>query len=57
MYVCLCKAITESQISAAVDEGADSLVKLRKKIGVADNFAEIKLSQKAGRVAADERGE
>ena len=37
MYVCLCKAITESQISAAVDEGADSLVKLRKKIGVADS--------------------
>ena len=35
MYVCLCKGITDSQISAAVDQGADSITELQKKIGVA----------------------
>ena len=35
MYVCLCKGITDSQIRAAVDQGADSITELQKKIGVA----------------------
>ncbi|WP_049721518.1 bacterioferritin-associated ferredoxin [Gilvimarinus polysaccharolyticus] len=35
MYVCLCKGITDRQIEAAVHDGADSLGKLRKTLGVA----------------------
>ncbi|BFM20302.1 bacterioferritin-associated ferredoxin [Gilvimarinus japonicus] len=35
MYVCLCKGITDHQIEAAVHEGAHSLGKLRKTLGVA----------------------
>lgn len=35
MYVCLCKGITDRQISAAVHDGAHSLGKLRKTLGVA----------------------
>jgi len=37
MYVCLCKGITDTQIRAAVDQGADSITKLQKKIGVAQS--------------------
>jgi bacterioferritin-associated ferredoxin len=35
MYVCLCKGITDRQIKAAIDDGARSLGKLRKALGVA----------------------
>ena len=35
MYVCLCKGITDRQIESAVLEGATSLGKLRKSLGVA----------------------
>lgn len=35
MYVCLCKGITDRQIEAAVHDGARSLGKLRKTLGVA----------------------
>ena len=37
MYVCLCKGITDSQIRAAVDQGADSITELQKKIGIAQS--------------------
>ncbi len=35
MYVCLCKGITDKQIQSAVHDGAHSLGKLRKSLGVA----------------------
>ncbi|MEX0961224.1 MAG: bacterioferritin-associated ferredoxin [Burkholderiales bacterium] len=35
MYVCLCNGITEGQIREAVDGGADSLLELRLRLGVA----------------------
>ena len=48
MYVCICNAITESQIREAVAEGASSVSQLQSKLGVAsgcgscmDSAAEI----------------
>lgn len=35
MYVCLCKGITDTQIRAAVEDGANSLRDVRKALGVA----------------------
>lgn len=35
MYVCVCKAITDRQIKAAIDNGANSIGQLRKSLGVA----------------------
>ncbi len=35
MYVCLCKGITDSQIRAAVEDGASSLREVRSMLGVA----------------------
>lgn len=35
MYVCLCKQITDSQIRAAVQDGASSLRDVRNSLGVA----------------------
>jgi bacterioferritin-associated ferredoxin len=35
MYVCLCKQITDTQIRAAVQEGASSLRDVRNRLGVA----------------------
>lgn len=35
MYVCVCKGITDRQIKAAIDNGANSLGQLRKALGVA----------------------
>lgn len=35
MYVCVCKGITDRQIKAAIDDGANSLRSLRKALGVA----------------------
>jgi bacterioferritin-associated ferredoxin len=34
MYVCVCRAITERQIHAAVHEGAKSMKDLRESLGV-----------------------
>ena len=34
MYVCLCKGITDTQIRAAVEEGASSLRDVRNTLGV-----------------------
>ena len=35
VYVCVCKGITDHQIKAAVTEGATSVGRLRKHLGVA----------------------
>ena len=35
MYVCLCKAVTDSQIREAVAEGATRFGQLRKDLGLA----------------------
>ena len=35
MYVCLCKGITDTQIRAAVEDGANSLREVRNTLGVA----------------------
>jgi len=35
MYVCLCKGITDRQIKAAINDGANSIGQLRKALGVA----------------------
>jgi bacterioferritin-associated ferredoxin len=35
MYVCLCKGITDTQIRAAVDDGATSMRDVRNSLGVA----------------------
>ncbi|MBB3167821.1 bacterioferritin-associated ferredoxin [Simiduia aestuariiviva] len=35
MYVCICKGITDSQITDAVAEGATNLRQVRKALGVA----------------------
>jgi len=35
MYICICKQITDKQIKAAIDEGAQSLRDLRSELGVA----------------------
>lgn len=37
MYVCLCKAITDTRIRDAVIDGADSLADVRRDLGVASN--------------------
>ena len=36
MYVCLCNAITDSQIKAAVSLGDSSLADVKKRLGVAN---------------------
>lgn len=35
MYVCVCKGITDRQIKAAINDGANSVGQLRKALGVA----------------------
>ena len=35
MYICLCKAVTDSQIRQAICEGAYSIRELRQRLGVA----------------------
>jgi bacterioferritin-associated ferredoxin len=35
MYVCLCNAVTDSQIRRAVEEGATRMCDLRAELGVA----------------------
>lgn len=34
MYVCVCNAVTESDIGSAVAQGCDSLRQLRQQLGV-----------------------
>lgn len=34
MYVCLCKGITDSQIRAAIEDGANSFKEVRNTLGV-----------------------
>lgn len=35
MYVCVCKAVTDSQIREAIGDGACSMRELRQRLGVA----------------------
>ena len=35
MYVCLCNRVTDSQIRAAIEDGASSLADVRNSLGVA----------------------
>ncbi len=35
MYVCLCKGITDTQIRAAVEDGASSMKEVNRTLGVA----------------------
>lgn len=35
MYVCVCKAVTDSDIRTAMDAGCHTLPQLRKELGVA----------------------
>ncbi len=35
MYVCLCKAVTDTEILQAIEQGSDSLDRLRERLGVA----------------------
>jgi bacterioferritin-associated ferredoxin len=35
MYVCLCKGITDTQIRAAVEDGANSIKEVNRTLGVA----------------------
>ncbi len=37
MYVCVCNAVTESDIRNAVDDGVHSLAQLRRTTGCTDN--------------------
>lgn len=34
MYVCVCKAVTERQLAAAVEDGAGTLRQLRDQLGI-----------------------
>jgi bacterioferritin-associated ferredoxin len=42
MYICLCNAITESQIRQAVDLGATTLGELGEGLGVGENCGKCK---------------
>lgn len=44
MYVCLCKGITDRQIKAAIDNGANSVGQLRKCLGVASQCGKCMVS-------------
>ena len=37
MYVCICNAVTDSEIRKAVDDGVSSLKQLRRKTGCASS--------------------
>ena len=47
MYVCICNAITESQIRDAADAGVDDLWGLQAELGVATNCGSCKDSASA----------
>ena len=58
MYVCLCKGITDTQIRAAVDQGANSITKLQKKIGVAQSCGScIEMTESILKQESKERAE
>ena len=42
MYVCICNAVTESQIREAADAGVTNLWDLQAKLGVATNCGSCK---------------
>ena len=44
MYVCLCKGVTDSQIKEAIYDGATSVGKLRKCLGVASQCGKCGIS-------------
>lgn len=46
MYVCICKAVTERQIYAAIKAGAHSLKELRRKLGIIDECGQCASSAK-----------
>ena len=59
MYVCLCKGITDSQIRAAVADGASSLREVHRSLGVASQcgkcgtFARDIVRESLGNLAAN----
>ena len=60
MYVCICNAVTESEIREAADSGADDLWTLQQELGVAsgcgscmDAASEILDERKAARQAIE----
>ena len=58
MYVCLCKGITDSQIRAAVDQGADSITELQKKIDIAQSCGScIEMTESILKQESKERAE
>jgi bacterioferritin-associated ferredoxin len=42
MYVCICNAITDTQIREAAERGVRDLWQLQKKLGVASNCGKCK---------------
>ncbi len=42
MYICICNAVTEREIRAAVEDGHDSFSKVRSCLGVATNCGRCK---------------
>ncbi len=46
MYVCVCKAVTDSQIKRAIDEGANSRRCLYKSLGVGGDCGKCNLQVK-----------
>ncbi len=47
MYVCICNAVTDGQIKAAVDAGATRLRDLRRTLGVAGRCGKCACEAKA----------
>lgn len=53
MYVCVCKAVTDSQVTQSIDQGADTLEVLQAKLGVGSecgrccDYANMMLQQQA----------
>ncbi len=47
MYVCICKGITDTQIRAAVEDGASSLREVRNTLGVASECGKCSVMTRA----------
>jgi bacterioferritin-associated ferredoxin len=43
MYVCICKGITDTQIRAAVEDGASSMRDVRNTLGVASECGKCEI--------------
>lgn len=55
MYVCICKGITDHQIRAAVNEGAENMRAVRQSLGVASQCGKCgSLARDIVREALDE---